>query len=183
MNALLRWRDLLGTDGVQVGWHRDDRDLWSWGDGPWTSEPDKVSWTDPLTGRPCLVVRNHMGSLCGYAAVDPGHPLHLVGYNSVDWDIDVHGGLTFADKCDDGPDARICHIPEPGKPHNVWWFGFDCGHAWDYTPLMHGPLMRSLGIPVYPGSPLQEYKGVAYVITEVQRLAAQLATWQPELVA
>jgi GNAT superfamily N-acetyltransferase len=177
MSELLRWRDLLPTDGVRTGRLRMPDDILAWGVGPWVHEPDKVSWTDPLTGRPCLVVRNHMGSLCGYVAVDPGHRLHGVSYNQVDCELEVHGGLTFSDKCDDGPHGRICHIPEPGKPHNVWWFGFDCGHAWDFTPMLHGPLMQGLGI-LRHAEPWAVYRGVGYVITEVQALARQLAAYR-----
>ena len=38
--------------------------------------------------------------------------------------IEVHGGLTFAGH---GPtnDADLSS--------DLWWFGFDCGHAWDYV--------------------------------------------------
>ena len=36
-----------------------------WGEGPWQDEPDKIQWQDEETGLPCLIVRGHMGFLCG----------------------------------------------------------------------------------------------------------------------
>lgn len=177
MSELLRWRDLLPTHGVRTGRLRVGDDILAWGVGPWVHEPDKVLWTDPTTGRPCLVVRNHTGALCGYVAVDPGHQLHGVDYQRVEHQLEAHGGLTYSAFCDDKPGGRICHIPEQGKPHNVWWFGFDCAHSGDFVPMLHGPLMRGLGIPRLD-DPWAVYKGVGYVITEVQQLARQLAAYR-----
>lgn len=108
-------------------WTTMDRS--SWGPGPWDGEPDKVSWTDPATGRPCLAVRNPVGAWCGYVAVDPGHPLHGQDYDVPD--VVVHGGLTYAAYCREGATEAegICHVPRPGQPHDVWWFGFDTCQA------------------------------------------------------
>lgn len=50
--------------------------------------------------------------------------------------VKVHGGLTFSDKCG----GHICHAPKPGEPDNVWWFGFDCAHAFDHSPKMAATL-------------------------------------------
>lgn len=64
-------------------WTYDDR---SFGDlplpeGPWTDEPDKAQWIDEATGLDCLIVRNGMGTLCGYVGVDEDHPFFGVGYS------------------------------------------------------------------------------------------------------
>lgn len=143
-------------------------DRTKWGSGPWDGEPDKISWTDEATGLSCLIVRNRIGSLCGYVAVEPGHPLH----GSSDWDIplDAHGGITFTDSCDeDAPiEGAICHVPAPGKPADVWWFGFDCAHAWDVSPALSQVLGR------FPNGTDITYKTVGYVRSECERLAAQL---------
>lgn len=102
--------------------------------GPWDSEPDKVQWRDEATGLPCLIVRGPHGGLCGYVGVSRSHPgfgqdsSHESVYN-----VDVHGGLTFADKCS-GDHHGICHTVECGEDDNVWWFGFDCAHLGDLTP-------------------------------------------------
>lgn len=144
----------------------------AWGDGPWMTEPDRAEWTH--AGRPCLAVRNSMGNWCGYAAVDPGHPLHGLGYSSAP-DLDVHGGLTYANRCA----GSVCHVPQPGEPDDVWWFGFDCGHAWDIAPAMVSRMKEiyaSHGESDYmpldlPGS---SYKTLDYVKAEVNKLAEQL---------
>jgi hypothetical protein len=108
----------------------------AWGDGPWQNEPDKKQWVDEETGLPCLIVRNGHGALCGYVGVPNGHPWYGVSYDDVrvegdEWP-EVHGGLTFSDKCQEG--GKICHKVEPGEPDDVWWLGFDCAHSGDMWP-------------------------------------------------
>ena len=76
-------------------WRTKDKS--AWGPGPWQEEPDKRQWQDEATGLPCLIVRNNGGALCGYVGVPKGHPDHGKDYDAVD--VDVHGGLTFADTC------------------------------------------------------------------------------------
>jgi hypothetical protein len=128
-----------------------------WPAGPWDDEPDRVEFEH--AGLPCLLNRGRMGQWCGYAAVPPGHPLHGQDYDVPD--VKVHGGLTYAEACQ----GRICHLPEPGEPDDVWWFGFDCAHAWDVVP----------GVWRLPKA---EYRTVAYTRRETERLAEQLAAVQ-----
>lgn len=52
-----------------------------WGEGPWQDEPDKIQWQDEETGLPCLIVRGHMGFLCGYVGVGPDHPGYGLNYD------------------------------------------------------------------------------------------------------
>lgn len=149
-------------------WRFEDKS--SWGPGPWQSEPDKVQWRDEATG-----------ALCGYVGVPPSHPAFGKFYDDVD--VEVHGGLTFADKCHESDDEGrgICHVTEPGEP-DVWWLGFDCAHFMDVSPAMDA---RSASIGLFrfptsslgnePGTPGSSYKGVAYVRGEVTELARQLA--------
>ncbi len=78
----------------------------------------------------------------------------------------MHGGLTFADSCQETEDESrgICHVPEKGQPDNVWWFGFDCAHSGDVCPkydLSH--------------SGYETYKNIAYVKLECENLARQLS--------
>ena len=144
----------------------------TWGDGPWLTEPDKVQYPDEATGLPCLIVRNRLGSLCGYVGVDEGHPL----FQSHDTDhLDVHGRVTFHGMCIDGPEGEmICHIPDDGEPDHVWWIGFDCGHFMDVSPAM---LLRERelfpGVP-FPEFPEQRYKTLEYVKDEIAQLAQQI---------
>lgn len=172
MNALLRWRDLLGTDGVQVGQDRDADHLERWGDGPWLSEPDRVSWVDPTTERPCLVTRHEMGYLCGYVAVDPGHPLHQADSDKLD---SLAAPVDYSDFCQTGPGAKVCHVPAPGKPADVWWFGFHSGHYNQLTPMFYSPMMRNVLGAHRTAAPWEVYQGMARVITQVQALALELA--------
>src|SRR5215831_16238351 len=73
-----------------------------WGPGPWDQEPDKCQWIDEATGLDCMALRNRMGAWCGYVGIPPEHPLHGLDYDDVGtWDFEVHGGLTFADRCDE----------------------------------------------------------------------------------
>lgn len=150
----------------------------SWGDGPWQGEPDKEQWQDEATGLACLVKRSHFGgSLCGYVGVPEGHPWHGKGYSELEDVVGVHGGLTYADLCqEDGPEGEtICHIPGPGEPEPLWWVGFDCGHAFDFAPGM-AARERAMGIPPMPdfkGLPRVTYRTIAYVKSECAALARQ----------
>lgn len=160
-----------------------------WDDGPWQEEPDKIQWRDEATGLACLAVRHSRhGHWCGYVGVAEGHPAFGKGYDDVqglapiqpedEWQgFDVHGGLTFADFCQEDPEAKqqgICHIPQPGEPDRVWWLGFDMGHAWDRSPGMEA-LLRSIGRPDYPALHReQEYRTLDYVQEECTKLARQL---------
>ena len=119
---------------VRVYHNREHREGPPWPEGPWTDEPDKVQWVDPATGLDCLLHRNHLGAWCGYVGVPRSHPMYGKHYGDVE--VDVHGDLTYAATCQDTSDESIgiCHVPEPGRPHDVWWFGFDCGHGGDFMP-------------------------------------------------
>jgi hypothetical protein len=141
--------------------------------GPWTDEPDKAQWVDEATGLDCLIVRNRLGALCGYVGVPPEHPAHGKDYYDMP-DIEVHGGLTYADRCQEGAEEHgICHVPEPGRPADVWWFGFDCGHCWDLVPGIADAL-GSIGRSPYRGD-REVYRDFTYVQAEVAQLARQLA--------
>jgi hypothetical protein len=146
-------------------YHTIDKSRWA--PGPWQSEADKVQAIDDATGLDVLLVRQpYHGSWCGYVGVPQSHPLFGQGYHDVP-DVDVHGGLTFADACHEtGDESRgICHVGEIGAADHVWWFGFDCAHAWDITPGHdHGF-----------GFPDSTYRTREYVEAECARLAEQLA--------
>lgn len=151
-------------------------DRTGWPSGDWDDEPDREEWR--AHGFPCLIVRNRLGALCGYVGLPPGHPLHGKDYSVAEAsDLDVHGGLTFADSCR----GHICHVPREGEPAEVWWLGFDCNHLGDIAPGMAAALNR-----VRPGfgsgSDLSDgtsYKRIGWVRTEVEQLAEQLSRVQP----
>lgn len=156
----------------------------SWRKGEWTNEPDKIQWPDEATGLPCLIVRGPSGALCGYVGVPDTHPWHGKSYtdaigaheehctdgdcwgHSIGSNIRVHGGLTFSDACAHSSEERgICHVPGPGEPDNVWWFGFDCAHSGDLCPSYER----------HYGAGYDSYKSVDYVRREVTELAKQLS--------
>ena len=153
-------------------------DKTSWPRGEWDDEPDKMQWQDEATGLPCLIVRGPVGALCGYVGVPEGHPHFGKDYNDCtpltpleenQHYIDVHGGLTYADACQatDDESRHICHVPSPGEPDHVWWFGFDCAHAGDLCP-------KYWSEERYAGYGYESYRSLAYVKREVARLARQL---------
>ena len=125
----------------------------AWPKGPWHAEPDYIHWE--FEDMDCLIVRNAIGALCGYVAVEPGHPAYKKDYNEVG--IRVHGGLTYSDMCA----GHICHVPREGRPDHVWWLGFDCAHLGDFSPA-------------YEKQGHYDYKDVAYVKYETEELARQL---------
>jgi len=136
--------------------------------GPWTNEPDRLQWVDKTTELDCLIVRGPFGALCGYVGVPNHHhgygrfydDIRILGWLDIDYP-DVHGGLTYSNPCQ----GNICHIPEPGRPDDVWWFGFDCSHYMDKIPD-----------PMLDFGDLNTYRDITYVRAECANLAAQLAT-------
>ena len=139
-------------------------DRHDWPNGEWDTEPDKMQWPDEDTGLPCLAVRHpRMGHWCGYVGVLPEHPMYEHAYSCDELEaIRVHGGLTFAEKCRSGVEASsICHVPAAGEPDHVWWFGFDCGHCDDISPLAPWGIDR-------------QYRTLSYVRNECKELASQL---------
>lgn len=179
--------------GAKAGWLRDfdprtagglEKRNREWGIGPWWSEPDRLEWRSH--GLPCLVVRNPMGSLCGYVGLPPEHPLHGKGYED-DGVPYVHGGATYAAACA----HRVCHVPAPGESDNVWWFGFDCAHAGDLTPSLRKHAsdhegwswtprpLHSTGIATAPDEEMVDfrrevYRAIPYVVAETERFAEAL---------
>jgi hypothetical protein len=128
-----------------------------WGEGPWQAEPDRVEWRH--AGYPCLMIRHDTyGHWCGYVGVPETHPDYGKDYDEPE--VEVHGGLTYARACR----GDVCHVPEPGESDHVWWFGFDCAHAWDISP----------GLRLGGMLPESTYRDLPYVKAETNKLAEQL---------
>ncbi len=109
-------------------------------------------------GYKCVVTFNAMGHRCGYVGIPKNHPLYGKEYSDyleikkadvgdrkisgifplllacldkderihIDAYFSVHGGITFAD----GGENSNYPIES-----DLWWFGFDCGHAGDKADL------------------------------------------------
>jgi hypothetical protein len=144
-----------------------------WHSGPWDDEPEdrSASWTTEsgLTG---VMVRGGYGVWCGYVRVPKGHRLYRSHYNRANNHVDVHGGLTFGSigrttsVCTDRDLNRMAYGGRKGRStrrrlRREWWFGFDCGHMFDSTPLDESYRTGN-------------YRTTDYVRAEVEKLATQL---------
>jgi len=151
-----------------------DRVAAGWPSGLWDNEPDKVQWQDDDTGMPCLAVRHSLsGHWCGYVGVSPSHKHFGKGYEEPN--VSVHWGLTFADTCQPHEDESegVCHVPAPGDSDKVWWFGFDCAHAYDCSPN-DVKLANERGYP-FEIDAETHYRTLEFVKYQCKSLAAQLA--------
>lgn len=159
------------------------------GEGPWRNEPDRIAWRDPSTGYSCLILRQANGSLSGYVAVTPLHPLWCYEHDAIPavLGITAHRGIDYASLCDQkGPPAlQICHLHHTSgrqhpasmtnrpdmadsRPGDAWWFGFACDKVGDFLPgdQSHNDSRREDGPKVY--------RDIGYVAAEVLRLASTL---------
>jgi|SRR5262245_30719228 len=140
-----------------------DEKIELFGEGPWVDEVDRLEWR--AYGLPCLMRRNDLlGFWCGYVAVPPEHALHGMKYELANRlaQLKVHGGCNYSKPCAD----EVCHVPEPGEPDDVWWFGFHCGYGFDGIPAyqtQHAPF------------DIANYRDLNYVRIETEVLASQLA--------
>lgn len=145
-----------------------------WGEGPWQNEPDRLEWIDESTGYPCLARRNMGGGFwCGYVGIPKDHSLHGKGRDAPseldNEGIDVHGGVTYSNKCDGDPEDGICHKSDKD---DVWWLGFDCAHYPDYMP--------STGMLNYNKLKFIKYKNLEFVKQQCASMANQLKTKENE---
>lgn len=153
-------------------------DRTGWAPGPWDGEPeDRVDWEH--AGLPCFALRHlDFGNWAGYVGVPPGHPLY--GAAAEDSGLAV----CYSAACS----PPICHVPKPGTSDEVWWFGFDCAHAWDITPGSDAFLRFIAGsMPEQDRQAIlrvisdddrfirRTYKTIDYVRERVNAMAEQLA--------
>lgn len=152
----------------------------TWGSGPWVNEPDKAQWPDAETKLPCIAKRNHKGSWCGYVGVDESHPWYgidtfdpLPGGESPNAEIKANRKIEYAAFCVEGDEATsVCHVPGPGDPEHVWWFGFNCAGEADLNPVEAAEARaRGAGDEQFRG---KTYRTLGYVAHCCAELAAQL---------
>lgn len=103
-----------------------------WGPGPWDNEADFVLWLD--RGYMCMIRRNFSpewgtGALCGYVRVPTDNPAHDKALDYGEFDLDVHGGITWAEH------ATSHWRHEWPFVDCGFWAGFDCSHAFDFMPM------------------------------------------------
>lgn len=81
----------------------------------------------------CRVMGGPFSNYNGYVGVPKSNPAWGKHYSDLEeqgTNIDVHGGLTFAEQ---GKEFSM-HWPDP----ELWWFGFDTSHAWDSVDYGYG---------------------------------------------
>lgn len=115
----------------------------------WLNEPDQLE--GEYQGLRWLILRNEIqGSLCGYVGVTNKHSM----WGKDGDDLEVHGGITFAEE---GDGQR--------RSKHLWWFGFDCGHAGDLIPRF---------VEDFYSPKDHEYRNIEYVKKECFKLIDQL---------
>ena len=146
--------------------------IWAGQPGPWQSEPDAVTWQDPASGLPCMILRHmRLGHWCGYVGVQPGHPRFEIKHEDENLDLAAHGGVNWSNPMPEWAQLR------PETPfEGYWWFGFDCSHFMDLVPGLLAVRPR-LASPVLGGM-AENYRDTHFAETATTYLAAQLI-WTP----
>lgn len=127
--------------------------------GPWDNEPNKLTFK--AHGLKCFIQRQkNLGHLCGYVDLPNDHSAFGKHYDNID--VEVHGGLTYAQKTG----FSLSPFNWGGK----WRVGFDCAHLGDFVPAW---LLPEMGISEFINS--STYRDIEYVKAECSRLAEQLS--------
>lgn len=155
-----------------------------WGAGPWNDEPDYIEWVDPMTEYRCVMRRNDMGAWCGYVAIPSTHPAHgITNETDVGDELMCHWGVTYS-SCGHPMDFDL----ENGIVTDLWWFGFDCCHAYDLVPAaeilrrkspleqIFGDLKDIIG-EVETNERRWVYRDMAYVEGHIQCILEQLVAY------
>lgn len=70
-----------------------------------------------------------IGYANGYVAVPKSHPWYGKTYEEVSHKVNIHGGLTFSGKVEEGADLIM--LSDDVLPDDHWAFGFDTLHYGD----------------------------------------------------
>lgn len=137
-------------------------------DRPWEHEPDNEEWIDATTGYKCTIWRHPThGQLNGYVAIPKGHKCHGASEETINNQVEVHGGLTYM-----GTD----------KETGEFVVGFDTNHHNDFAPKLVQTIMQYSS---WEDAELElqsrgTYRTFEWVKAEVLRLAQQLAMLDKE---
>lgn len=141
--------------------------------GPWRIEADKIAWTDPQSGYPCIIRREGRGGhLAYYVGLPREHQLYGWTAKAIPAGlVDVPGGLDYSAECDEGgpEDRSICHVAEASKHDDLWWLGTNCDRITDLIPDdgEHATEARRRGIA-------QTYRDVGELFGRCTDLASRL---------
>lgn len=152
-----------------------------WGEGAWQHEPDGKEFT--ASDLICVLVRHpKFGHWCGYIAIPLGHPLYGKGYDAAHEAapaLRVHGGFTYADSA---APPLAPYSGDYGKGLGLWWFGFDCAHAGDYSPGLRAftaSVMKAHGekdpTSMFDWKKHETYRDITYAERECRMAAKALA--------
>lgn len=149
-----------------------------WVAGIWDSELDKYEWLDESTKLRCLILRNKIGTLCGYVSISPDNKLYKQHKTVIDRCVNVYGGVTYAGRCKSiAEPLTTSHIHPIGLnsvaqyltgENLLWWVGFDTNHYQDLSPYVYSVHRSGM-------SPDRVYKDLKFIANEVKHLAAQLS--------
>jgi hypothetical protein len=138
-----------------------------------THRPDVLLAKGEHAGFQWEVTKNGLGYRCGYVRLPKGHPWHGKDYDDEPlYDIEVHGGLTFA--------AADTDCGKGGED-KAWWLGFDCAHLGDAAdPTLMDERQRAVHVRIYsslgPGYRSHDtIKPTVYVAAECRSLCEQAA--------
>lgn len=151
-----------------------------WGPGVWQAEPDRVDFIH--AGFACLALRHPgHGYWCGYVGVPPAHPFYGKVWSEAPVSVaELGAAVNYSALCS----GLICHEPAPGMSHDVWWFGFDFGHAFDLAPGSDAAIRELIGHERFRSEArcLHEvYRALPYVRRVIVRVADALAAFEPEI--
>ena len=147
-------------------------------------------------------MRGHSGAWCGYVGIGATHPLYDTDSSDVaPWDdrwmeravdIDEVGAINLFISAFEASRNEIPHGHAPLtsiltchgglsfsgrlRTWTGWFFGFDCSHAGDYSPVMAQALQEA-GIECDFMHDFETYRNQAYVRNECENLAWQLAQY------
>lgn len=163
----------------------DILDKSEWYDGEWKKEADTYIWSQTINEREyyCMVMRfEELGALNGYVGVGKNYFAFQKHYFDKPLsDIDVHGGLTYADFGELKTQLINQYLEHDFEDEDLWWFGFDCSHAFDYRPEMSRKLEEmhiKMGLPRMPILEGEVYRNKDFVIGQVNDLVLQLSNLQ-----
>ena len=136
----------------------------TWPEGPWKTEPDEAEFVH--NGVRCFLKRHdRFGTWNGYVECPP----------DVDADeLRVHGGITWDQHS----------LPWHTKDGDVRYIGFDCIHAWDWSPVLDYSMRAELADnnllkPKMPDELHHIYRTYEYAKAQACRLAEQLSSPSP----
>jgi len=109
---------------------------------------------------------------CGYIAVDKNHPCYKLGVEQMKTkygvNFEAHGGITYTG-------LGIPTGQQGEQSHNdLWVFGFDTVHAFDYAPGMHETLRKIKKETELRIDKVDSYKDLPFVQAEVMAMLHQL---------